>query len=112
MPKKPKQSTPSFESTLPATRETFSSADALAAAHGRFANGASPSCFNGKVDVLRYRITVELIEEKRDVIFERIQHLWDHCGNMHHALPLRNAAASIGYELQGSYGSALRKGSK
>lgn len=42
-----------------------------------------PSCFNGMVRVVKYKITVEEIEEPRDVIQARIQKLWDRNTNYH-----------------------------
>jgi len=68
-----------------------------------------PSCFNGIVEVRKYRITVELIDEPNEVIAARIQALWDNCDNHHHWDPLRFAAKEIGYELQGNHGNKLRE---
>lgn len=58
-----------------------------------------PSCFNGIVNVRRYRITVELIEEPVEVIRERILKLWYTCDNWHHWDPLKRAAAEVGLAL-------------
>jgi hypothetical protein len=35
-----------------------------------------PYSFNGQVNVKRYRITVEEIEEPREVLLERLRELW------------------------------------
>ena len=65
----------------------------------------SPSCWNGSVSIHRYRYTVELIPESKEVLGARLQHMWDHSDNHHHSGPLRMAAAEIGYELVGSRGN-------
>ena len=59
-----------------------------------------PSAFNGNVEVRKYRVTVELIDEPDDVIRARIQKLWDECDNHHHWQPLKNAAKKYGLELK------------
>ena len=61
-----------------------------------------PSSFNGIVNVHRYRVMVELIEEPNEVIAERIRKLWRECDNLHHRQPLKGAAAKIGVELDSS----------
>lgn len=68
-----------------------------------------PDCFNGVVAVTKYRITIEEIEEPKEVIAERLQKLWDTSDNHHHWQPIRNAAKQIGYELQGRAGDKLEK---
>lgn len=59
-----------------------------------------PSSFNGDVQVRKYRVTVELIDEPDEVIRERIQKLWDECENHHHWQPLKNEAKKYGLELK------------
>lgn len=59
-----------------------------------------PSCFNGNVQVKRYRVTIEEIEEPDDVIAARIQKLWDECKNHHHWSPLQAVAKRHGLELK------------
>lgn len=61
---------------------------------------SEPSCFNGKVSVRRYRVTVEEIIEDDSVIAERIQTLWDNSKNHHEWDPLRAAAEKIGYKIK------------
>jgi hypothetical protein len=63
------------------------------------------SCFNGIVNIRKYKITIELVEEPTEVLGERLQQLWDECNNHHHWTPLREASEKIGYELKGSAGS-------
>jgi len=45
-----------------------------------------PSCFNSIVEVEKYRVTIEKIEEPKEVYQKRLQKLWDECTN-HHAEP-------------------------
>ena len=65
----------------------------------------NPSSFNGNIEFRKYKVTVEPIDEPFEVLSERIQLMWDKCDNFHHWNPLKAAAKSIGYELQGSAGS-------
>lgn len=58
-----------------------------------------PSCFNGMVNVRKYRVTAELIDEPDEIIRERIQKLWDECKNIHHREPLRKEAKKYGLDL-------------
>lgn len=58
-----------------------------------------PSCFNGMVRVRRYRVTVEEIEEPKEVIAGRLLKLWRECDNSHHYSPLMAEAKRVGVEL-------------
>jgi hypothetical protein len=58
-----------------------------------------PSCFNGSVSVVKYRVTVEVIEEPVEVLQERVRKLWRETKNMHHWMPLQNEAKKLGFEL-------------
>jgi len=58
-----------------------------------------PDCFNGIVRVERYRVTVEKIEEPKEVLRERLQKLWRECDNHHHMVPIRKKAEELGVEL-------------
>ena len=58
-----------------------------------------PSCFNGSVSVVRYRVTIEVIKEPVEVLQERVRKLWRETKNMHHVGPLQNEAAKLGIEL-------------
>jgi len=64
-----------------------------------------PSCFNGMVRFRKTKITIEPIEEDKEVLAERLQKLWDESDNHHDSVPLEIAARSIGYELKGSRGN-------
>lgn len=68
-----------------------------------------PSSFNGNVQIRKYKITIELIEEPHNVLCERLQKLWDECDNWHHWTPLKNVAKELGYELTGDAGSLRKK---
>ena len=63
-----------------------------------------PSCFNGDICIKKYRITVEEIEEPKEIYEQRLQKLWDECNNWHHWDPLKKEAKKIGYELVGNAG--------
>ena len=64
-----------------------------------------PSCFNGNVQVKKFRVTIEEIVESKEIIAERLQKLWDKCSNWHHWDPLKFAAKKIKYELKNDPGS-------
>ena len=66
-----------------------------------------PTSINGRVNVRKYKVTIELIDEPNKVIAERIQKLWDECNNHHHWQPLIGMAKSIGYELKGNAGKRM-----
>lgn len=59
----------------------------------------NPSCFNGKVSVRKYKITIELIDEPIEVIQARIQKMWDECDNHHQWDPLKAEAKKYGLAL-------------
>jgi hypothetical protein len=60
----------------------------------------TPSCFNGRLSILKYRVTVEQITESDEVIRARIQKLWDECDNHHHRSVLIQAGKEYGLELK------------
>lgn len=68
-------------------------------------NNKEPSCFNGRVSIKKYKITVEVIEEPIEVYQERLEKLWIECDNHHHWGPLEMAAKSINYNFKGERGS-------
>ena len=68
-----------------------------------------PACFNEKVSVKRYLITVEEIEEPVDVITARLQKLWDESNNYHDADPIMHEAKLLNYKLIGTRGSKAKK---
>ena len=76
--------------------ETFKAVDSFQVAN---LERKEPSCFNGIVEVRKYKVTVELVEETDEVIRERIQLMWDKLDNHHHINPLRREAAKYGLKL-------------
>jgi hypothetical protein len=64
-----------------------------------------PSCFNSIISIKKYKITIEEVEEPKEILAERIQKLWDICDNYHHWTAIENAAKSIEYKLIGSAGN-------
>ena len=65
------------------------------------------SCFNGMVNVEKYRITIEKIEETKEVYKDRLQKLWGECDNHHHWTPLQEKAKELGVELEGKAGNMI-----
>ena len=59
-----------------------------------------PSCFNGAVRVVKYRIIIERVAEPPSTIRERIQKLWDECDNHHHWTPLQKTGKKYGLDLK------------
>lgn len=59
-----------------------------------------PSCFNSVVRVRRYRITVEEIDESKEVIQQRLIRLWEEGNNHHHMQPLLSIAKGYGLDLR------------
>lgn len=68
-----------------------------------------PSCFNGCVSVEKYRITIERIDEDREVICARLEKLWRESDNHHDLQPLRAKAAKYRYEFTGQWGQDRKK---
>lgn len=58
-----------------------------------------PTCFNSDVFVVKYRITIEKIEEPKEVYEERLTKLWRECDNHHHYYPIMGTAKKMGIEL-------------
>jgi hypothetical protein len=60
-----------------------------------------PSAFNGGVQIRRYRVTVELIDEPIEVLRERLRKLWRESeNNTHHRHPMREVAKQLGMEAE------------
>lgn len=69
-----------------------------------------PEAFNQRVRVRRFRTTVELVEEPREVIAERIRKLWRENSNHHDREALMAAAAEYGVKLEpGEWGADANK---
>ena len=69
----------------------------------------SPTCFNGSVCVEKYKVTIEKIEESKEVYKKRLQKLWDECDNHHHWTPLESKAKQLGVKLEGRAGSKRKR---
>ena len=59
----------------------------------------APSSFNGNIQVIKYRVTIEEVDEDDNVIRERIIQLWRECDNHHQWKPLQAAAKRYGMTL-------------
>jgi hypothetical protein len=94
--KKPKVAVNQPRDEYPVSFETFK-APSFYALHAMKQD--EPSCFNSVVNVRRYRITIERIEEPDEIIRERVQKLWDHGDNHHHWNALRAAGKHVGLDL-------------
>lgn len=68
-----------------------------------------PSCFNGMINVEKYKITIEKIKEPAEVVCARIQKLWDENDNMHNWACIQHKAKEYSYELKGMGGSKRKK---
>lgn len=66
---------------------------------------SEPNCFNSKVDIFKYRVTIEKIEEPKEVYQERLQKLWEETDNHHHYDPIKIVALKLGVELTGDFGA-------
>lgn len=69
----------------------------------------NPSTFNGIVRVVRYKITVDPVDEPVEAIHERLEKLWVECDNMHHYEPLKREAKKHGYVFKGSPGEQRKR---
>ena len=81
----------------PLVLETFNEPSMLGPTRAIYLD-AEPGCMNGSVSVVRYRVTVEPIDEP-EAIRVRILKLWRECDNFHHWEPLRQAGLDHGIEL-------------
>lgn len=82
---------------FPAVFESFD--DALYEVRRNASNFDKPSVFNGFVRVVRYRLTIERVEEPEEVYRARLLELWETCDNHHSWSPLRVAATARGLTL-------------
>ena len=68
-----------------------------------------PSAFNHFVRVVKYRVTIEEVEEDKSIIEERLNHLWENCNNHHHHSTIEKKALQHGIVLdQKKYRSATK----
>lgn len=60
---------------------------------------SEPTCFNGIVEIVKYRITVEVVEEPVEVLRERLRKLWRETPrNTHTWHPMHRAAEELGMD--------------
>lgn len=69
----------------------------------------APNVWNGEVHVRQYIVTIERMEEPKEVIRARLQKLFEESENHHEWGPLQGAAHSVGVELAGSPGAKRKK---
>lgn len=43
-----------------------------------------PFCYNETISIRKRKVTIEIIDEPREVLIERVQAMWDECDNFHH----------------------------
>lgn len=70
-----------------------------------------PSNFNGWVRIKKYKVTVEVVEEPKEVLYERLLDLWEKCEGYRYREPLILAAKELGYELDDNR-CGIRSGGK
>lgn len=75
-------------------------------------NMRDPSVFNGEVSVVKHKITIEKLEESKEVYRQRLQKLWETSDNFHHLRPLKEKAKELGVELTGGFGEKGKRGRK
>lgn len=73
----------------------------------------SPLVGNGSVSIRRYRITVELIDESKEVLAERLRMLWRGTTNGYDQDTLLREAKRLGVELDPfGFGADVNKGER
>lgn len=65
-----------------------------------------PTSFNGMVNIERYKITIEKLDEPKEIICERLEYLWTHESNFHQYEPLKEKAKELNYEFKGKFGES------
>lgn len=81
---------PKKEATYPKVIETFNEPSNVHIQR-------EPSCFNAMVRIDRFRVTIEKIEEPREVLLERLRMLWrTQPYNSHHRRPIKDRCAQLG----------------
>lgn len=76
----------------------------------QYEGAARPSCWNREVNIRRYRITVELVDEPKEVLVERLRKIWRSTDNHHHRDPLRTEAKRLGVELDSNeFGADMKR---
>lgn len=60
-----------------------------------------PSAFNGAVRVIRYRMTIERIDEPVEEVRDRLRRMWRRHTNHHLVAPLKAMGQRLGIDLRG-----------
>ena len=81
---------------------SFETYDATISMYNGIRLDPEPSAFNGSVRVVRYRVTVEPIDDPPEVIAARLQKLWRECNNHHMWGPIAATAKRHGVDLKNS----------
>ena len=68
-----------------------------------------PSSFNGDVEIKKYKITIEEIEEPKEILCKRLEELWTHENNFHQYHLLEKEAKKLDYEFKGEFGKKEEK---
>lgn len=58
-----------------------------------------PYAFNGGINVLKYKVTIELVEESKDIYEQRLQRLWDVCDNPNYYKSFIDISKEMGIKL-------------
>ncbi len=68
-----------------------------------------PDCFNMKVSIEKFKVTVKKVDEPIEILTERLQKLWEESDNYHHYHPLMKTTKRLGVKLKGSHGDKRSK---
>lgn len=71
-----------------------------------------PSAMNGTCRVIKYKISIERIEEPIEVYSERLNKLWDENDNYHNWDCVRSAANKLGVTLINQYAGTNKNKNK
>ena len=66
---------------------------------------STPYCFNETISIRKRKVTIEIIDEPREVLIERVQGMWDECDNIHYRPLIKAEAKKLNYVLINSSGS-------
>lgn len=71
-----------------------------------------PSCVNGSLNIEKYRITIEKIDEPKQIIKDRLRLLLRKCKNFHHYEAFQKKAKKLNIKINmNEYGIEKKKGS-
>jgi hypothetical protein len=64
-----------------------------------------PSCFNSIIRVIKYKITIEEIQEPKELICERLEKLYVECDDWRNREALDSVAKKYKYNFKEAFGS-------